>query len=132
MANEATLLLETHVPLSRTVANGTGIERGALLTLSDPNTAALVSISGGAVAGIASAEKITSNGQTQLAVYDKGEFRVTASGAITVGRALVFDSLNKVSMADPSDVFVAGDAMETATDGETFRMKLDPRARGAA
>jgi|TARA_Y100000310_G_scaffold172751_1_gene172877 hypothetical protein len=38
MAGEATVKVETHMPISLTVANGTGIERGALLKLADPAT----------------------------------------------------------------------------------------------
>ena len=41
MANEATLIVETELPINFTVANATGIEKGALLKITDPMTAAL-------------------------------------------------------------------------------------------
>lgn len=126
MANEATLMYETHLPLPMTVANGTGIEKGTVLTLSDPFTAAAVTASGVAVAGIAAAEKIASDGVTKLAVYRGGIFKVTASGSVTVGQALVADNSNKFSNAVVNAEHIAGIALETATDGETFLMELRP------
>jgi hypothetical protein len=83
MANEAVLFYETHAPIQMTVANGVGIEKGAILTLSDPMTAALCTVSTAAAAGIAHSEKIASDGTTKLAVYRGGIFKVTASGAVT-------------------------------------------------
>ena len=67
MANEAVLIFETSVPIPFTVANGTGIEKGTLLTLTDPFTAEAFNASGGAVAGIAAEEKIASDGKVRLA-----------------------------------------------------------------
>ena len=100
MANEATLIVEYSPPIAMTCADGTGIERGALLTLSDPFTAALCTSSTAAVAGIAAAEKIASDGVTKVPVYRDGIFKVTASDAITVGTAVVAEggsSANEVA-----------------------------------
>lgn len=127
MANEAVLVYETHQPIQMTVTNATGIEKGALLTLSDPMTAALVTASTSAFAGIAASEKIVSDGNTKLGVYRGGVFKVTASGAVTVGRSVVFESGNTVMNAGATSVFFAGTALETAADGETFLMELNPR-----
>ena len=126
MANEATLIFETAPPIPMTCANATGIERGALLTLSDPMTAATVSASGAAVAGIAAEEKIASDGHTKVPVYREGIFKVTASGAITVGTAVIFDTQNKVTAAAVNEEYLAGVALETAANAETLLIELRP------
>ena len=126
MANEATLVFETHVPIPFTVANGTGIEKGASLTLSDPMTAATLTASGAAFAGFAAEEKIASDGRTRMATYRGGIFKVTASGAVTVGEAVTADTANKFVRAAVNNEHLAGIALETAADGETFLMELRP------
>ena len=50
-----------------TVADGTGIEKGALLALTDPRTAILASSAAQPLAGIAAREKIANDGRTRLA-----------------------------------------------------------------
>jgi len=127
MANEAVLVYETHQPIQMTVDNGTGIEKGTLLTLSDPMTAAAVTVSQAATAGIAHSEKIANDGNTKLAVYRGGIFKLVASGAITVGTAFMFTNSNKVVAATINDEHLAGMALETATDGETFLGELNPQ-----
>ena len=88
MANEAILNWELAHPVPFTVANATGIEKGTLLKLTDPKTAIISSAANDACCGIAAAEKIASNGVTELAVFQKGIFEMLASGAITVGAAV--------------------------------------------
>ena len=51
MANEATLIYETAVPLPFTVTDGTGIEKGCILVMSDPMTAAASATTVGAIVG---------------------------------------------------------------------------------
>lgn len=126
MANEATLIYETESPIPMTCANGTGIERGTLLTLSDPMTAAAATTSGAAVAGIAAEEKIASDGKTKVPVYRGGIFKVTASGSISVGECVKFTNSNKVTFAMADDEHMAGLALEEVADGETFLMELRP------
>jgi hypothetical protein len=126
MANEAVLIHETELPIPMTCANGTGIERGALLKLSDPMTAAAITTSTDAVAGVCAVEKIASDGNTKVPVYRRGVFKVTASGAITVGEVGVFNNNNTVERAGAGHEMVAGIALETAADGETFLFELFP------
>ena len=126
MANEAILMWETELPIPMTVSNTTGIEKGALLTLSDPMTAALCTDSTAAFAGIAEGEKINSDGRTKLGVYRGGIFKVMCSGAVTVGEAVSFDLFNTVCGNLEAGTMYAGIALETATDGETFLMELKP------
>lgn len=133
MANEATLIVETSVPVNMTVANATGIEKGAILKLTDPNTAIITSAMNDPVAGIAAVEKIASDGVTSLAVYQRGRFKVTLSGSCTAGDSLMTDATaNKVvaitaqlrNLASGSNVI--GRALETGATGETILMELNP------
>jgi hypothetical protein len=131
MANEATLIVRTAHPYDMTVANGTGIEKGTLLKLTDPNTAIINSATNDAVAGIAASEKIANDGVTKLAVYREGRFKVTLSGSCTVGDALVLSSTANHVLAAPNAVTLSGTniigiALETGTNTETILMELKP------
>ena len=131
MANEAVLIYETEIPIPFTCADGATIEKGAILKLSDPMTASISTANDDIVAGICAGEKIINNGETKVAVYRKGIFRVTASGSITVGDTLgtSLDSTNLVysnsAGANLSGSKCLGVALETATNGETFLMELN-------
>jgi len=129
MANEATLMWETELPIPFTCADGTGIEKGTLLELSDPMTVAAHSNEEGTFGGIAAEEKIANDGHTKISVYRAGIFKLTAKGAITVGNALALsDTANKVKAADATCVGadIIGVALETAADGETFMAEIRP------
>lgn len=128
MTNEATLVIETQLPIAFTCADGTGIEKGTLLTMSDPMTAAATSTKEAVIAGIAAAEKIASDGNTKLPVYRGGVFKMTASGSITCGDALISSTggTNLVETAGVNGEDIVGIALETATNGETFLMELKP------
>ncbi len=127
MANEAVLIVETGPPMFFTVADGTGIEKGTLLKMTDPRTAIIHTSSADAVAGIAAEEKIASDGKTTLAVYREGQFRVLASGAITVGDAVgVGDTANDTHAVPINHEFVLGIALETAANNETYLIELKP------
>jgi len=131
MANEAVLVMEYEPPVMFTVADGTGIEKGAILKMTDPMTAVLADGDGDIVAGIAAEEKIASDGKTKLAVYRRGVFRVLAGAAgITVGLALdthaSTGATNEVAAAPAGAGHQLGYALETAGDAETFLMELNP------
>lgn len=129
MADEATLLVQNGIPINFTCADGTGIEKGALLKMADPMTASLSAAQDDVVGGIAAAEKIANDGVTKIAVFRSGIFKVTASGSITVGDALVLDPVpvgNYVSAAAVDAENIIGIALETASVGETFKMELKP------
>lgn len=76
MANEATLIFETHLPIPMTCANGAGIEKGAALKLSDPITVALADTDQDLAGGIAATEKIANDGKIKIGVYRGGIFKV--------------------------------------------------------
>lgn len=135
MANEAVLMRELELPVSFTCDDSTGIEKGAILKLTDPNTCALSAATNDEIAGIASQEKIASNGQTKIAVYTRGDFKLVASGSITVGdpvgsAATTGSNTVKtlVGVANLSGNCVLGIAKETATTGQTLRVELKPQA----
>lgn len=130
MANEATLIFQTGIPIPFTCANGTGIEKGALLALTDPMTAATHSAVDQQCAGIAAAEKIANDGVTKIPVFRQGIFKVLASGSITAGYPLALadaEWVNRVYAAEPgvSGSRIIGTALETASAGETFLMELN-------
>ena len=79
MANEAVLIVETDLPIMFTCANETGIEKGTLLKLSDPNTVAAATADNDIFIGIAAEEKIASDGKTKIAVYTRGIFKMVCS-----------------------------------------------------
>jgi len=123
MANEAVLVYEMDVPIPFTCADGTGIEKGSLLKLSDPMTVALADGAGDIIAGIAAEEKVANDGKTKIGVYMRGIFKMLADGSVTVGAGVIADGTNPnefitaTAAADAAAVF--GIALETVSDGET-------------
>jgi len=123
-------------PIDFTVADGTGIEKGAILELTDPRTAiAHTATTAGTIlaptAGIAAREKVASDGRTQLACFRSGIFDCSASGAILVGAAVVAVEDNFVRQAvhlsanGASGAIIIGTALETATDFEMVQIQLN-------
>lgn len=130
MANEAILRVETGLPINMTCADGTGIEKGTILKLTDPLTASASDGANDIVAGIAASEKIASDGTTSVAVYRQGIFDIKASGAISVGDPVgTSATANHVqSIANTTNLSGSkrlGFALETATDGEVIQVELN-------
>ena len=132
MTNEAIKRYAESDIADYTVADGTGIEKGALLALTDARTAVLASSASQPIAGIAAREKIANDGRTKLAVCRRGDFDMVASGAITVGSPVVSattGSLNYVMTAAGlngiSGAQIIGYALETASDNETIQVRLN-------
>lgn len=132
MASEATLIFELETPIPMTVANATGIAKGAILKMADPFTASLSDGSDDIIGGIAAEEKIASDGKTKLGVYMRGIFKMEANGTITVGQMVKSDATNAtntviaVAQAAGAIENVLGRALETAADGETFLVYVNP------
>lgn len=131
MADEAVMLYEEGLPVPKTCADGTGINKGALLILTDPDTVATTTGDTDAIIGVAAEEKIASNGMTSIGVYETGTFVGTAGVAgVTAGQAIISDtatsSANRLVNADVNSEHIVGIALETATSGQTFRFKLAP------
>lgn len=130
MADTCTLSLETEQPIPFTCAEGTGIEKGAILKLTDEKTAAAADGDGDLIAGIAASEKLANDGNTKIPVYRGGVFKGTSDGGSSVGDALQTstDGAGEVMTAAAGTAAGAGlgIALETATDGETFLFELRP------
>lgn len=132
MALECTLVFETEPPVFFTCADGTGIPKGSVLKLTDPNTVVITAGDTDPVAGIAAEEKIASDGKKTIAVYQRGTFKGYAGAAgVTAGMAIITDTgtgaANELVVADVNSEHLVGTAKETATDGETFLFDLLPR-----
>lgn len=138
MANEAILRERANAqPIDFNVADGTGIEAGTLLQLTDPRTASASSASGEIFAGVAAREKVANDGRTRLAVFPRGcgavfDMTVTPStGACTVGERVVINGANTITrMAttglEPDDnKLVVGTALETGSAGEVIQVILN-------
>lgn len=133
MANEAILRERTHHPMDFTVADGTGIEKGAVLKLTDPRTAIITSAQGDVIAGIAAREKVASDGRTRLAVFQQGVFDMTCSGAVTLGEAVYAAAqVNQVAHAgaDIKSSQIIGHALETGADDEQIQIMVNVGAAG--
>jgi len=132
MANEAVLVMEKSLPENFTCADGTGIEQGAVLKLSDPNTASLSDGDNDYVAGICATEKIASDGTTSVSVYTDGLFRMKLSGSVTAGQAVATHSSsggsNVIAAATASSVGgkTLGIAREDGTEGDEIVIDLKP------
>lgn len=131
MALEATLDVQYMPPVQFTCADGTGIEKGALLTLSDPATVATTTGDTDPIVGIAAQEKIANDGRTKIAVHVMGIFRGYAGAAgVTAGQAIISDTgtgaANELVNADVNSEHIVGRSLETATDGQTFLFELKP------
>ena len=131
MALEAVLIHETELPIPMTCADGTGIEKGAVLTLSDPNTVATTTGDTDVCAGIAAEEKVANDGKTMIGVYKRGIFKAFIGAAgVTVGHALITDTAtgaaNELVSADVNSENIVGRALETATDTQSALIELNP------
>jgi len=129
MANEAVLMVETSLPIPFTVADGSGIEKGTLVKITDPNTVAATSADGDAFIGITAEEKIASDGKTTIGVYTSGIFRIKDAGAgVTAGDMLKVNGANLVATADEAGAGAVaehvGKALETAAASETLLVQV--------
>jgi hypothetical protein len=136
MANEAVLVTELEPPINFTVADGTGIEKGALLKLADPMTASAADGDTDIIAGIAASEKIANDGTTKLGVYRRGIFKMICSGAIICGSAVtsVATYTNHVIAAPitTSGACAIGHILETAANTETAYVYVNVGSAGSA
>lgn len=137
MTQEAVLAFEMSSPIPFNCADGVGIEKGAVLMLSDPMTATLASGDGDAVAGIAAEEKIANDGKVKIGVYVDGVFKGTAGATgVTAGKGIMTYN----GTGDDNDIVVIaageddcmGYSFETAANNETFLFRLNPNSRDIA
>ena len=134
MANEAViieLLGNQGDPMSFTIADGVGYEKGSLMKLYDPRT-----ISGGILAdqnfaGILAAEKVASDGSTTNSVYTNLVADLYCSTAANVGDYLVMSGANMVKKLLDATILsgvvmrqIVGYALETATANEVIAVRV--------
>jgi hypothetical protein len=129
MANEATCY-ETPTRFARyTVADGVGIERGTILKLTSPNTAAACSADNDVVAGIAWDEKTASDGRTEISAALNGTWGILKSAAtVTVGEDVVIvgaNTITKYTTLDEEKGYVLGKALETSAATATIRVRMN-------
>lgn len=124
MANEAVLIFEQEPPIPMTCADNAGIEKGTLLKLADPFTVAATSADNDIFAGVAASEKVANDGNTTIAVYRAGIFKMVDSGSgITVGTDVVVKGANTIgtyTTLDDEKGYRVGQALETAGASETL------------
>jgi hypothetical protein len=132
MANEAVIieLFNGGRPISFTCADGTGIEKGTIMELTDPRTVIANTNDNAPIVGIAAAEKVANDGATTIPVYTDGIFDVlTDSGSDNAG-AMVANSAtaNTVQTADAADLLqgsVLGKLLETAGNAEVAAVRVN-------
>ena len=126
MANEATMRVRLDDPIDFTVADGAGIEKGTILELTDPLTAAANNGSGDVFAGIAAMEKVNGDGRTRLSAYRRGIFDMTAAAsAITTGQWVSTSGANLIKTATEAEIAAGkgiGIALEDATASEVIQV----------
>lgn len=136
MTNEAVLALETELPIPLTCADGTGIAKGAILTLSDLGTVATATAANSVVGGIAGTEKIADDGMVRIDVYRGGIFRVKSSGSITVGdsvgTALTNYVVSNLTESNLSGSVILGTALESSSDEETILIEVNPQVKDSS
>lgn len=140
MANEHVLMTQKTFPISMTVANGTGIEKGTLLAFSGggSNTAAAAFSTVAVLAGVSYTEKIANDGITQIAVLSGpgDELKAFASGSIskgdpvgasqTAGATQFPNYLRSLSGAlSLSGAVILGYSKEDCTNGQSFKYVLN-------
>lgn len=124
MANEAVLVFELEKPIPMTCADGATIEKGALLTMTDPFTVITSAADNTVFAGIAAEEKVSGDGKVKIPVYLRGIFKlvVDAGDTTTFGCDCVVRAANAIGLYDTLDDekgLVVGQALETGGAGET-------------
>ena len=131
MTLECTLVFEKSIPIPYTVVEATAVNKGSVMKLTDPMSAAITAGDTDICAGIAAKDKIASDGNTKLSIYTSGIFKGYAGAAgVTVGAAIITDTAtgaaNELVNADVNSENIVGRSLETATDGQSFLFELKP------
>lgn len=128
MANEAICIVAPKVFHEYTVADGTGVPKGTLLKMSDPNTAAASGADNDVFAGIAMEEKVANDGKVTITAALDGVWALTATAAaITVGNQVTIGGANTVKIyttLDDEKGYVVGRALESTAGNETIMVRL--------
>jgi hypothetical protein len=128
MAGEATWDIETHIPINFSKGSGL-IPKGSLCKMAGAMVASIADGDGDVVAGIAQSDALT--GDSSVAIFRGGVFRMLAEGTITAGDAVITGittgSANAVLTAGINAENILGTALNDATDGGLVMIELLPR-----
>ena len=117
-------------PVTFTVAEATTIEKGTVLSMTDPRTAIAATGAGAVVAGIAAAEKVGGDGSTTLAVYTNDIFTLqcAAAGTATLGSfvrsAGADNTITVATTLDHETGKTIGKALETGSNNEVIMVRV--------
>ena len=128
MANEAViveLLGNGGDPIDITVADGTGIEKGTILSGVDARGGEATSTAGEYPVGITAAEKVASDGSTNVACYTHGIFDLKTSTALTPGQAVMMSGANIISGAGTAIGQAFGRCLEEGAIDETVEVLVN-------
>ena len=131
MANEAVILelfgQPKGEPLTWTVENTTGIEKGTICSISGADlTACASSDDGEYFAGIASTEKVASDGSTTLGLWTKGVFDLKHdAGTSVIGDLVKISGANLIATIETGEEkYAFGRALEAASESEVIRVAV--------
>lgn len=132
MANEAVIieLFAGGRPIRFTCADGTTIEKGTLLELTDPRTVIANTNNDAPVVGIAAHEKVANDGSTSISAYTDGIFDMLTDGGTDLVGAMLANSAteNVLQSADATDLIqgsVVGKALEAAGADEVVAVRVN-------
>lgn len=128
MANEATIKERFMPAINFTCADGTGIEKGTVLKLTDPRTAIASTAQGDPIAGICDYEKVANSGVTSVAVLRHGIVELSCSGAVALGAKVAsqgHDNYIVQATSSMSGAAVLGTALESGSNGESIQVDLN-------
>ena len=133
MADEAViveLLGDAGDPISFTVSDSVGIEKGATMKMTDPRTAAQSDGAGDIIAGIAASEKVANDGNTKLAVLRNCivDLKVESGKSATLGQhlrtAATANQVENGSATDNETGKTLGKALETGSTSEVIQVRV--------
>ncbi len=116
--------------ISFTVSDSVGIEKGAIMKMTDPRTMAQSDGAGDVVAGILVSEKVANDGNTKVGVYTNGIFdlKVEAGGAGTLGKflrtAATVNTVKDQTTLDHETGKAVGKALEDGSASEVIQVRV--------
>ena len=123
MSNEAVLMWETELAVPINILDANAIPKGTVLQLADLFVGSASSAADQTFGGITKIEKIALDGNTKVAAYFGGIFKMVVGAAgCTVGFDVALAGANTIVDADTLDDeegLKVGKALETGTSGET-------------
>ena len=117
-------------PISFTVSDSVGIEKGATMKMTDPRTAAQSDGAGDIIAGIAASEKVANDGNTKLAVLRNCvvDLKVESGKAATLGTyvrtAATANQIEASTTLDSETGKGLGVALETGSASEVIQVRI--------